>query len=91
MTKTDLVDQVAGKTNMTKKDSAIVIDAVLSTITDTLASGDRVQLIGFGTFEVRQRSERIGRNPQTGDQMTIPAKKVPAFKPGKQLKDAIEQ
>lgn len=89
MTKTDLVDQVAERTKLTKKDAAAAVDAVLTTISDTLASGDKVQLIGFGTFEVRERSERTGRNPQTGAEMKIPAKKVPAFKPGKQLKDAI--
>ncbi len=89
MTKTELVDKVAAKTNMTKKDSATAVEAVFTCITDSLAAGDKVQLIGFGTFEVRQRAERLGRNPQTGAEITIPAKKVPAFKPGKLLKDSV--
>lgn len=90
MTKTELVDQVAAKTNMTKKDSAAAVDAVFSSISDSLAAGDKVQLIGFGTFEVRERAERLGRNPQTGAEITIPAKKVPVFKPGKLLKDSVK-
>jgi DNA-binding protein HU-beta len=90
MTKTELVDQVAARTNLSKKDAAAAVDAVFSTISESLARGEKVQLIGFGSFEVRERAERIGRNPQTGAEMTIPAKKVPAFKPGKQLKDSVE-
>ncbi|NLM68782.1 MAG: HU family DNA-binding protein [Firmicutes bacterium] len=90
MTKTELVDQVAARTNLSKKDAAAAVDAVFSTISESLARGEKVQLIGFGSFEVRERAERIGRNPQTGADMTIPAKKVPAFKPGKQLKDSVE-
>ncbi|MFB5067669.1 MAG: HU family DNA-binding protein [Candidatus Wallacebacter cryptica] len=90
MTKTDLVDQVAAKTNLTKKDSAAAVDAVFASITESLAQGEKVQIIGFGSFEVRERAERTGRNPQTGAEMTIPAKSVPAFKAGKQLKDAVE-
>ena len=90
MTKTELVDQVAARTNLSKKDAAAAVDAVFSTISESLARGEKVQLIGFGSFEVRERAERIGRNPQTVAEMTIPAKKVPAFKPGKQLKDSVE-
>jgi len=90
MTKTDLVDQVAAKTNLTKKDAAAAVDAVFASITESLAQGEKVQIIGFGSFEVRERAERTGRNPQTGAEMTIPAKSVPAFKAGKQLKDAVE-
>lgn len=91
MTKSDLIDEVASKTNLTKKDAHAAVDAVFTTITEQLALGDKVQLIGFGTFEVRERAERIGRNPQTGDEMTIPARKAPAFKAGKQLKDAVDK
>lgn len=90
MTKSELIDEVANKTNLTKKDAHGAVDAVFTTITEQLASGERVQLIGFGTFEVRDRAERMGRNPQTGEEMTIPARKVPAFKAGKQLKDAVD-
>lgn len=90
MTKSELIDEVASKTNLTKKDAHGAVDAVFTTITEKLATGERVQLIGFGTFEVRDRAERMGRNPQTGEEMTIPARKVPAFKAGKQLKDAVD-
>ena len=89
MTKSELVDHVAAKTNMTKKDAAAAVDAVFSSITEALVQGEKVQLIGFGSFEVKERSERVGRNPQTGAEMTIPAKKVPVFN-GKQLKDSVE-
>lgn len=89
MTKTELVDQVSNRTRMTKKDASTAVDAVFSSISETLAAGEKVQLIGFGTFEVRERSERVGRNPQTGAEITIPAKKVPAFKPGKILKESV--
>ncbi|NLM25378.1 MAG: HU family DNA-binding protein [Firmicutes bacterium] len=89
MTKSDLIDEVANKTNLTKKDAHAAVEAVFSTITEQLAAGEKVQLIGFGTFEVRERAERVGRNPQTGEEMVIPARKVPAFKVGKQLKDAV--
>lgn len=91
MTKVELVEQVAAQTQMTKKDTGIAVDAVFSTISQSLAAGEKVQLIGFGTFEVRDRAERMGRNPQTGKEMKIPAKRVPAFKPGKQLKEAVEK
>lgn len=90
MTKTDLIEQVAAQTQMTKKDTGNVVDAVFERITQSLASGEKVQIIGFGTFEVRDRSERMGRNPQTGEEMKIPAKRVPAFKAGKQLKDSVD-
>lgn len=89
MTKTELVDQVAAKSNLTKKDAGAAVDAVFASITEALAKGDKVQLVGFGSFEVKQRSERVGRNPQTGAEMTIPAKKVPVFRAGKQLKDSV--
>ncbi len=89
MTKTELVDRVAANTDLTKKDAAAAVDAVLTSISTSLAQGEKVQLIGFGAFEVKERSERKGRNPQTGAEMIIPAKKVPVFRPGKQLKDSV--
>jgi DNA-binding protein HU-beta len=89
MNKTDLVNEVAAKTGMTKKDVDKVVNAFFSSVEGALKEGDKVQLIGFGTFEVRDRQERKGRNPQTGEEITIAATKVPAFKAGKALKDAV--
>ncbi|MEQ8235529.1 MAG: HU family DNA-binding protein [Syntrophomonadaceae bacterium] len=90
MNKTDLVSAVAGQAGITKKDAEKVINAFFTTVADALKAGDKVQLIGFGTFEVRSRQARKGRNPQTGAEINIPAAKVPAFKPGKALKDAVD-
>lgn len=89
MNKTELVAKVAEVAELSKKDATSAVDAVFSTITESLQSGDKVQLVGFGTFEVRERSARKGRNPQTGAEIDIAASKVPAFKPGKALKDAV--
>ncbi|MEH7342153.1 HU family DNA-binding protein, partial [Priestia megaterium] len=75
---------------LTKQDSKKAVDALLETISNTLAKEEKIQLVGFGTFEIRERSERTGRNPQTGEEMTIPASKAPAFKPGKELKEAVK-
>jgi DNA-binding protein HU-beta len=89
LNKTDLINEVAVKTGMTKKDVEKVVNAFFSTIEGTLKEGNKVQLIGFGTFEVRNRQARKGRNPQTGEEINIPATRVPAFKAGKALKDAL--
>jgi DNA-binding protein HU-beta len=89
LNKTELIGEVAGKTGMTKKDAEKVVNAFFDTVEGALKSGDKVQLIGFGTFEVRDRKARKGRNPQTGKEIDIPATKVPAFKAGKALKDAL--
>ncbi len=88
--KAELIDNVASSTGLTKKDATAAVDAVFSTIQETLAKGEKVQLIGFGNFEVRERAARKGRNPQTGKEIQIPASKVPAFKAGKALKDAVK-
>lgn len=88
--KQELVNDVATTTGLTKKDATAAVDAVFASIQDTLAKGDKVQLIGFGNFEVRTRAARKGRNPQTGAEIEIPASKVPAFKPGKALKEAVK-
>ncbi|CAM3240808.1 HU family DNA-binding protein [Vagococcus fessus] len=88
--KAELIEKVAEKADLTKKDATTAVDAVFSTIQDLLADGEKVQLIGFGNFEVRDRAARKGRNPQTGKEIDIPASKVPAFKPGKALKDAVK-
>ncbi len=89
LNKTDLIGDVAGKTGMTKKDVEKILNALFTTIEDTLKAGDKVQLVGFGTFEVRERKARTGRNPQTGAEIKIPASRVPAFKVGKTLKDKV--
>ncbi|ADL12592.1 HU family DNA-binding protein [Acetohalobium arabaticum] len=99
MTKTELVDRIADKTGLTKKDTKETVDAFTEVVTETLQEEankdederDKVQLIGFGSFEVRDRSARKGRNPQTGEEIEIPARKVPAFKAGKGLKEAVDQ
>ncbi len=90
MNKTELINAVAEKSSLSKKDATSAVDAVFEAITDSLQNGDKVQLIGFGNFEVRERAARKGRNPQTGDEIEIAASKVPAFKPGKALKDAVK-
>jgi len=88
--KSELVAKVAEVTELSKKDVTKAVDAVFDAISEALQSGDKVQLVGFGNFEVRERSARKGRNPQTGEEIDIPASKVPAFKPGKALRDGIQ-
>ncbi|RMC25169.1 MULTISPECIES: HU family DNA-binding protein [unclassified Lactobacillus] len=85
-----LVTEIASKTGLTKKKVAATVDAIFSSIQKDLTKNEKVQLIGFGTFEVRKRAARKGRNPQTGDEIAIPASVVPAFRPGKALKDAVK-
>lgn len=89
MNKSELVSAVADKANLSKKDAEQAVSAVFDSIQGALKAGDKVQLVGFGTFETRQRSARSGRNPQTGATIQISASKVPAFKAGKALKDVI--
>ncbi|MES5949367.1 HU family DNA-binding protein [Bacillus toyonensis] len=90
MNKTELIKVVADKAELTLKDAATATQAVLDAITNTLANEEKVQILGFGTFEVRERSARTGRNPQTGEEMQIAASKAPAFKAGKELKEAVK-
>ncbi|WP_019122462.1 HU family DNA-binding protein [Brevibacillus massiliensis] len=90
MNKTELITKVAETTELTKKDATKAVEAVLDAIAEALKAGDKVQLIGFGNFEVRERAARKGRNPQTGEEIEIASSKIPAFKPGKQLKDLIK-
>lgn len=90
LNKTDLTNQVAEVAELSKKDAARTVDAVFNSIQTALKNGDKVQLIGFGNFEVRERAARKGRNPQTGEEIEIAASKLPVFKPGKQLKDAVK-
>ena len=89
MTKGELVDMVASKTGLTKVDAQKAVDAVSASISESLAKGEKVTWTGFGTYEVRTRAARMGRNPQTGAPMHIPAGKTPAFRAGKSLKDAV--
>ena len=86
----ELIERIIEKTNLTKKDTANTVDALFETIQDILVEGDKVSVIGFGTFEVRDRAARTGRNPQTGEALEIAASRVPAFKAGKHLKDLIK-
>lgn len=90
MNKTELVSAVAEKTGLSKKDSDAAVNATIDAITESLKNDDKVTLVGFGTFEVRARAERMGKNPQTGEAIKIAASKVPAFKAGKALKDALK-
>ena len=89
MTKADLITSVAQKAEMTKKDADAAVSAFIDSVTEALKKGEKVQLVGFGSFEVRTRAAREGVNPQTQKKIKIPASKVPAFKAGKALKDAI--
>jgi DNA-binding protein HU-beta len=89
MNKEDLVRAIAARTSLTKKDADKILSATIETIIETVAEGDRVTLVGFGTFEPRDRKERSGRNPQTGDIMTIPATRIPYFSPGKLFKEKV--
>lgn len=90
LNKTELIAKVAEKADLSKKDAGKAVDAVFASITEALKKGDKVQIIGFGSYEVRERAARLGRNPQTGKEIKIAASKVPAFKAGKALKDAVK-
>ena len=89
MNKAELIAAVAEKTGTSKKDSEKLVNAVLDTITETLVAGEKVQLVGFGSFETKERSAHVGRNPRTNETMEIPASRVASFKVGKALKDAV--
>ena len=89
MNKAELVSAVAEKTGMSKKDSEKAVNAAFDTITEALAAGDKVQLVGFGAFEVKERGARIGRNPKTKEEIEIPASRVASFKVGTALKEAV--
>lgn len=91
MNKAELINAAAEKAGLSKKDTEAAVTAVISVITEALAEGDKIQLVGFGAFEVKARAERTGRNPKTKEEITIPASKVPVFKAGKALKDAVSK
>ncbi len=91
MTKAELIALVSEKADLTKKDADKAVSAVIDAITETLISGEKVSLVGFGTFEVKERAERMGHNPQTGEAMVIAASKAPVFKAGTALKNAVNK
>jgi integration host factor subunit beta len=91
MTKAELVDEVARQADLTRKHSEVIVDAVFSSIVEALTQGDKIELRGFGSFRIRRRGSRTGRNPKTGQGVLVPAKKVPYFKPGKELRELINQ
>jgi integration host factor subunit beta len=89
MTKADLIDEVAKNSDLSKKDAEVIVQSVLDNIVESLKGGEKVELRGFGSFRLRERASRQGRNPKTGEKVFVPAKKVPHFKPGKDLKELI--
>ncbi|MBR6113650.1 MAG: HU family DNA-binding protein [Oscillospiraceae bacterium] len=91
MNKAELIADVAVKTGLSKKDSEKAVNAALDTITDSLTKGEKVQLVGFGVFDVKERGTRMGRNPKTKEEIEIPASRVPQFKAGKALKEAVDK
>jgi integration host factor subunit beta len=91
MTKAELVEKVANQINLTKKQTEVVVNTVFQSITDSLAEGDKVELRGFGSFRIRERNARVGRNPKSGEKVEVPAKKVPFFKAGKELKELVDE
>ena len=91
MNKAELIAEVAVKAGLSKKDSEKAVNAALDTITDTLQTGEKVQLVGFGVFDVKERGTRMGRNPRTKEEIEIPASRVPQFKAGKALKEAVDK
>jgi len=91
LNKTELIAKVAELTELSKKDASKAVDAVFDAISESLQGGDKVQLVGFGNFEVKSREARKGRNPQTGQEIDIPASKIPTFKAGKSLKDLVSK
>jgi len=91
MTKAELVEAVSRVSDLTRKHSEVIVEAVFTSIIDALQKGDKIELRGFGSFRLRQREPRKGRNPKTGDKVDVPPKKVPYFKPGKELKDLLNR
>jgi integration host factor subunit beta len=91
MTKAELVDEVGRQTALTRKHSEVIVDAVFSSIVEALQQGDKIELRGFGSFRIRHRGSRAGRNPKTGQGVVVPPKRVPYFKPGKELRELINR
>ena len=91
MTKAELVERVATQIDLTKKQTEIIVNTLFQSITDSLGQGDKVELRGFGSFRVRHRDARVGRNPKSGEKVEVPAKKVPFFKAGKELRELVDE
>jgi integration host factor subunit beta len=91
MTKAELVDEVAKSTQLTKKHAEIIVNTVFDSIVQSLREGEKIELRGFGSFRIRRRGARIGRNPKTGDRVEVPPKRIPYFKPGKELRELLNQ
>ena len=89
MTKADLIEEVSRAIEMSRKDSEVIVETVFDSIVKTLRSGDKIEIRGFGSFRTRERKSRVGRNPKTGARVEVPAKKIPFFKPSKELKDVV--
>ena len=91
MTKAELVEKVANQIKLTKKQTEIIVNTVFQSITNSLAEGEKVELRGFGSFRIRERNSRVGRNPKSGEKVEVPAKKVPFFKAGKELREIVDE
>jgi integration host factor subunit beta len=89
MTKADLIDEVSRIADLTRKDSEVIVESIFDSVVRSLRAGDKIEIRGFGSFRTRQRKPRVGRNPKTGDRVEVPAKKIPYFKPSKELKDIV--
>jgi integration host factor subunit beta len=89
MTKADLIEEVSRLAELTRKDSEVIVDTIFDSVVRSLRVGDKIEIRGFGSFRTRQRKPRVGRNPKTGDRVEVPAKKIPFFKPSKELKDLV--
>ena len=89
MTKADLVEKVTGLGDLTRRDGEVIVETIFDAVIGALKSGDKIEIRGFGSFRIHQRNSRVGRNPKTGDRVEVPAKKVPYFKPSKDLRDLI--
>ena len=91
MTKADLIEEVSRVAELTRKDSEIIVENIFDSVVRSLRAGDKIEIRGFGSFRTRQRKARVGRNPKTGDRVEVPPKKIPYFKPSKELKDLVNQ
>src|SRR5215468_5474208 len=89
MTKADLIEEVSRLADVTRRDSEVIVETIFDSIVHSLRAGDKIEIRGFGSFRTRQRNPRVGRNPKTGDRVEVPAKKIPFFKPSKELKDLV--
>ena len=91
MTKADLIDEVSRLAELTRKDSEVIVETIFDSVVRSLRAGDKIEIRGFGSFRTRQRKPRMGRNPKTGEKVEVPAKKIPFFKPSKELKDLVNE